>query len=337
MRVVQELDPERWRAFVDANPRASIFHTPEMHQVFARTEGHTPEVWAALGADGRPLALFNPVQVTVLGGPLRFLTSRAVSYGSVLCAPGSEGKQALDELLRAYERRKKSSVLFTELRNVTELNGLRPVLDARGYGYEGHLNFLIDLTQPEARLWSNIRSNARRNIRKAEADVVVEEVTDAADLPAVYTTLKAVYKRIQVPLPDESLFRAAFDVLRPRDMLRILVARAGGAADAPMIGALTLLVYQGVMTYWYTGTLRDYSALRPSDLLVWQGLKLGAGMGCRLFDFGGGGRADEEYGVRDFKAKFGGELVNFGRNVRVHAPRRLALSQAGYQMVRKYL
>jgi CelD/BcsL family acetyltransferase involved in cellulose biosynthesis len=337
MQVVQELDAERWRAFVDESPQASVFHTPEMHEVFARADGHEPELWVALNADGWPLALFNPVQITVLGGPLRFLTSRAVAYGSVLCASDSEGKQALDELLRVYEQRKKSHVLFTELRNVSELNGFQPVLNARGYCYEDHLNFLIDLTQPEARLWSNIRSNARRNIRKAQADVTVEEIDDPAALPAVYTTLKAVYKRIQVPLPDESLFRAAFDVLWPRDMMRILVARAGGAADAPMIGALTLLIYRGVMTYWYTGTLREYSALRPSDLLVWDALKMGADMGCRLFDFGGGGRPDEEYGVRDFKAKFGGELVGFGRNVRVHAPRRLALSQAGYQVMRKYL
>jgi hypothetical protein len=56
-----------------------------------------------------------------------------------------------------------------------------------------------------------------------------------------------------------------------------------------------------------------------------------------VFDFGGGGRADEEYGVRDFKAKFGGELVNYGRNVCVHGPVRLALSRAGYRLTRRFL
>jgi hypothetical protein len=331
---VREIDPGMWRAFVDDTPGASIFHTPEMFEVFRRAAGHVPELWATVDAARRPLALFMPVRVTVLGGPLNWLTSRAVAFGSVLCAPGAGGQQALDVLLHVYNRRTNRNVLFTELRNVSELNGLQPILKAHGYHYEEYLNFLIDLTQPETKLWSNIRSNARRNIRKAQADgVVVSEVESPADLPVVYALLKAVYKRIQVPLPDESLFRSAFDVLRPPGMMRILVARTG---DTP-IGVLTLLIAQGVMTYWYTGTLREYSPLRPADLLVWEALKLGASSGYRIFDFGGGGRPGEEYGVRDFKAKFGGELVCFGRNTRVHAPHRLRFSQTGYQIMRRFL
>ena len=76
----------------------------------------------------------------------------------------------------------------------------------------------------------------------------------------------------------------------------------------------------------------------PPDLpLVWHALELGNRSGYRLFDFGGAGRPDEAYGVRDFKAKFGGELVNYGRNVRVHAPLRMQLSRMGYQLVRSLL
>jgi lipid II:glycine glycyltransferase (peptidoglycan interpeptide bridge formation enzyme) len=89
--------------------------------------------------------------------------------------------------------------------------------------------------------------------------------------------------------------------------------------------------------YWYTGTLREYATHRVGDLLVWHSLELSQQRGCRVFDFGGGGRPDEEYGVRDFKAKFGGTLVNFGRNTCVHGPLRLKVSQAGYQLMRRFL
>jgi lipid II:glycine glycyltransferase (peptidoglycan interpeptide bridge formation enzyme) len=291
-------------------------------------------LWAAVDAGGCPLALFAPVRVTVIGGPLSALTSRAVAYGSVLASCDDRGRRALDDVLHAYNRGAGRGTLFTELRNNRELNGLQPTLAAHGYRFEDHLNFLIDLTQAESKLWSNIRSNARRNVRKAEAEgVEVSEIVDRAEMPSVYAVLKAVYRRIQVPLPDESLFSAAFDTLRPKGMMRVLVARAGEQA----IGALTLLIHRGVMLYWYTGTLREHSALRPADLLVWRALQLGAASGCTLFDFGGGGRAGEAYGVRDFKAKYGGELVNFGRNICVHAPLRLAVSQAGYQVMRRFL
>jgi hypothetical protein len=333
MQIVHDLDLDCWREFLDCQPPGGIFHTPEMYEVFERAAGHEPQLWAAVDAD-RPVALFVPVRVTVLGGPLRFLTTRSVAFGSVLAAPGPSGQQGLDHLLRSYNQRAGRGAVFTELRNPVQLNGLQPTLDANGYQFEEHLNFLIDLTQPESQLWSNVRGNARRNIRKAKAQgVEVVEVNDPAEMASVYTVLKAVYRRIQVPLPDESLFQAAFAVLHPRRMMRVLVARV----DEAIIGALTLLVYRGVMIYWYTGTLREYSSLRPSDLLVWEALQLGAASGCQIFDFGGGGRADEEYGVRDFKAKFGGEQVNFGRNVCVHSPMRLALSLAGYRLMRRFL
>jgi serine/alanine adding enzyme len=41
--------------------------------------------------------------------------------------------------------------------------------------------------------------------------------------------------------------------------------------------------------------------------------------------------------VRDFKAKFGGELVCFGRNTCVHAPGALWLSKQGYRLLRRWL
>lgn len=334
LRVTRELDPELWREFLYNNPHAGIFHTPEMFAVFARTSGYEPGLWAALDAGGCPVALFAPVRIALLGGPMGLLTSRAVAYSGVACRCGRDEQAALSLLLQAYGRERSSSVLFTELRNAAPVGCLQPTLDAHGYQHEDHLNFYINLTQPETALWGNIRSSARRNVRKAETmGVVVDEVTEPDGLGPAYEVLRAVYKRLQVPLPDISLFVAALEVLRPAGMMHVFVARLD---DTP-IGALTLLIHQGVMTYWYTGTLREFSAFRPADLLVWHALKLGADSGCRLFDFGGGGRPDEEYGVRDFKAKFGGELVNYGRHLCVHAPRRLQLSRMGYQMARRFL
>lgn len=334
LSVTRDLDPGLWREFLHNNPQASIFHTPEMFEVFARARGHEPGLWVALAPDGCPAALFAPVQIALLGGPAGSLVSRAVAFGGVACIGGAMGSAALDSVLCAYEQARSASVLFTELRNAAPTGILQPTLEAHGYQHEGHLNFLIDLAQSETALWGNIRSSARRNVRKAETmDVVVDEVTEPDSLGPVYDVLRVVYKRLQVPLPDISLFVSALEVLHPAGMMRVFVARV----DDKPIGALTLLIHQGVMTYWYTGTLREFSAHRPADLLVWHALKLGAASGCRVFDFGGGGRPDEEYGVRDFKAKFGGELVDLGRNTCIHAPRRFRLSQTGYQIMRRFL
>jgi len=96
--------------------------------------------------------------------------------------------------------------------------------------------------------------------------------------------LRDVYKRIRIPLPDRSLFDTALEVLRPKGMLRLLLAKVDGRP----IGALTLLLYRGVIYYWYTGTLREFASCRAGDFLVWHTLEWGAQNGFHTFDFGGG-------------------------------------------------
>lgn len=73
---------------------------------------------------------------------------------------------------------------------------------------------------------------------------------------------------------------------------------------------MSLLLYKDVVYYWYTGTLREYAGHRAGDLLVWQAITDGKASGCTTLDFGGAGRPDEPYCVRDFEAEYGGQLVD---------------------------
>ena len=334
MEVTRNLDSHSWKRFVDQHPQGNIFHTPEMFEVFKRTRGYEPKLWAALGTDGEVLAIFLPVQISLLQGPLRAFTSRAVAFGSVVCLPDSRGHAALGMLLKSYTQEARNSPLFTELRNLADLQDTYSILHEHGFQYEDHLNFLIDLHRPLSDVWNEIRSNARRNIKKAQGSgVQIEELRSPEEIATAYDLLKKVYKRIQVPLPDISLFQSAFDVLSPKSMLKILLAKLQNET----IGVLCLLLYNGVATYWYTGTLREYTSYRAGELLVWQAMELGKQQGCHTFDFGGGGKPDEEYGVRDFKAKFGGKLVNYGRNIYIHSPLLLKLSRLAYRVFRRIL
>lgn len=334
MQIVRTLDEQTWREFVLHNPRGNIFHSPEMFQVFARAKGYSPELWAVVDQRGAVQALMLTARIMVLGGIFQFMTTRAVVYGGPLCTEGEQGRAALSLLLNEYNRQAGRNALFTEFRNVQDVNDLRTTLETSGYLFEDHLNYLIDLTRSSKDLWANIRSNAQRNIRKAQkSGVTIEEARTPADLEAAYVILQDVYRRIRVPLPDRSLFAAAFENLHPKNMMHILFARLNGVD----IGVLTLLVYKGSILYWYTGPLREYAEYRAGDLLVWSALEFGQKLGCHTFDFGGGGKPNEEYGVRDFKLKFGGREVNFGRNICVHAPTRLKVSEIGYSVLRKFL
>lgn len=333
--VVHTLPEEKWHRFVKEHPDGNIFHSPEMFQVFARTKGHRPTMWAATNSDGQIQALLLPVQITLKDGLLHRLTTRAVAYGSVLYNPDPAGKEALAVLLRTYAQEANQEALFTELRNLSDLSSVQPVLDDCGFIYEDHLNYLVDLNRPPEAVLQSIGKRTRKKIRRAlrQDQVVIEEADRREQVETCYELLHRTYATVQVPLADRTLFEAAFDVLYPRGMIKFLLARVG---DAYVAGSVEL-IYKDTIYGWYGGMDRDYSNYIPNELLLWRIFEWGAENDYKAYDFGGAGKPDEEYGVRDFKAKFGGELVCYGRNTCVHAPRLLWLSERGYQLVRKWL
>lgn len=333
--VVRSLPEDEWRRFVEQNPEGNIFHTPEMYRVFGAARGYKPELWAVRGSNQQVSALFLPVRISLNPGLLRRITSRDVAFGSILCAPGDEGFQSLRVLLQAYQESARRSTLFSEMRNIAPLNGYQPVLTEAGFTFTEHLNYLIDLTGTPDDVFRRIGKRTQRNIKRGINlnRVNIEEVTSRDGLREVYAVLHKTYQAAQVPLADFSLFGAAFDRLHQQRMLRMSLARVG---DAPAAASVELL-YKDTIYGWYGGTDRNYGMHMPNDLLMWHILKWGSEQGYRTYDFGGAGTPGEAYGVRDFKAKFGGNLVNFGRNTWVPNRVLLKVSEFGYSIYRRFL
>lgn len=335
MKIVRNLDPENWREFVRNHPDGNIFHTPEMFAVFEQAKGYTPTVWAVVDQREVPLALLLPVDVTLMGGVLYWLTTRAVVYGSVLCEPSKAGCKALRYLLQVYKSEMQGSILFTELRNLIDMSPLDPLLQDLQFTFEGHLNYLIDLDRSVDLIMQDIGRRTRKQIRKGLRDglVQVRTVENRTELRHWYQVLKQTYSHSQVPLADPSLFEAAFDILHPKGMAVFLLAEIDGQTASCSVE----LPFKETIYGWYGGTDRQFSKYVPNELLMWHVLSWGATQGYKVYDFGGAGKPDEEYGVRDFKAKFGGELVNYGRYQLTHAPTRLFVSELAYQVYRRLL
>lgn len=330
--IVRDLPRDQWRGVVAEQPTGTVFHTPEMTEVFARTRGHRPEVWAAVEG-GEVLALLTPVRVSVGPDAARFLATRAVAYGGVLRVPGADGLAGVDRLLTAYERAVDDTVLFTELRHLADASDLAAVLEAHGYDHEPHLDYLVDLDRPADDVLAGFSRSTRKQVRRGlrQGRVVVGDVTTPAGLDEWYAVLAGTYRTARVPLADRSLFDAAFHVLRPHAMARFVVARV----DDACVAASVELAHGDVLFGWYGGVDRSYTALTPNELLMWDVLRTGVEEHRRVYDFGGAGHPDEPYGVREFKAKFGGTLVDFGRDTKVHAKVRLRLARAGYAAYRR--
>jgi lipid II:glycine glycyltransferase (peptidoglycan interpeptide bridge formation enzyme) len=235
-------------------------------------------------------------------------------------------------LLQAYTQSVKPRPLFTELRNISDYSELQATLNKCGFVFEGHLNYLINLDQSNDAIWQGISKSVRKHIRNSQRKgVEVIDLSDRQQLIAGYELIKMVYKRIRVPLASFKLFESAFEILVPRGMLKIFLARVKNH----YISIRLVLTYKGVVYDWYMGTDRKFSSYYAEELLIWHTLHWGKENNFRLFDFGGAGKPEEEYGPRQFKAKWGGTLVNYGRNIYVHSPCALKLSKAGYELLRR--
>jgi lipid II:glycine glycyltransferase (peptidoglycan interpeptide bridge formation enzyme) len=70
-------------------------------------------------------------------------------------------------------------------------------------------------------------------------------------------------------------------------------------------------------------------------LLWWHVIKWGINRGYHTLDLGGAGKPGKEYGVRKFKARFGGELVNYGRYLNVFSPALFKFAEIGYKIYQK--
>jgi serine/alanine adding enzyme len=334
LNIVNTLDVLLWRDFVDQHPLGNIFQTPEMFQVFSRAKGYRPELHAAVSDEGQVLALLLPVQVTLKGGLLRRLTTRSIAYGSVLCAPGAVGSEALTTLLRAYSKKAGREALFTELRHQSDQSVYQPVFAQYRFAYQDHLNYLIDLDCSTKELFNRIGSRTRKHIRRElnRGQVVVDQVNEANQIGIWYKVIKKTYLAAQVPIADISLFEAAFDVLNPRNMVKFWLVRIG----EDYVASSVELIYKDVIYGWYGGVDRAFSRFTPSEVLTWHILKWGAENGYRVYDFGGAGNPDEKYGVRDFKSKFGGTLVCYGRNTWIPHYSIYYLSKFGYGFMRRF-
>lgn len=333
--ITKYLDENFWREFVDRHPQGNIFHTPEMFQVFERARGHSPLLQAALDENNRVLALLLPVQVTLKNGTFRRLTTRSIAYGGVLCASDSLGKTALPSLLNIYIKSASREALFTEIRNLSDMSSIQPLLSQCGFIYEDHLDYLIDLNKPPEQVLQTIGSRTRKHIRQGlrKGNVKIELITDYNQLNDWYELICKSYREARVPLADRSLFEAAYDILKPKGMVQFWL----GSIGSNYVAASAELVYKDIIYGWYSGVDRSFASELPGEMLMWHVLSWGAQNGYKTYDFGGAGKPSEAYGVRDFKAKFGGQLVSYGRYTLVHSPTLLHFSEKGYQFYRQLI
>jgi lipid II:glycine glycyltransferase (peptidoglycan interpeptide bridge formation enzyme) len=100
-----------------------------------------------------------------------------------------------------------------------------------------------------------------------------------------------------------------------------------------VVAADTMLLFKNQAFAWYGGSLR-MPGVSPAAFFQWREIEWSNQNGIERYDFGGAGWPNVPYGVRDFKASFGGELVCYGRYRKVYSRWKLALAERAYELGR---
>jgi serine/alanine adding enzyme len=306
-----------WEVFVQDHPDGNVFQSPDMVRFYETTEEYKPVTLFAVDKDGR-ISGVMVAHIISDGGFLRKrLTSRAIVTGGPLVKTGNEF--CADALIMEMTRKVNGEVNYIQIRNLNSTADVSVSFKRHGYTYEDHLDILIDLTKTLETLKAELHPARRKQIDRAVrrgVEIDIPENPDPETLNSCYSILSSVYGKAGLPMPSTAFFKEAFGILGKRNRLKVFLAMHNGK----IIGFRYALVYRDVIYDWFAGSRPEYNDKYPNDILPWSIIQWGREHGFKIFDFGGAGHPAEKYGVRDYKLKFGGSTVNFGRYLHIFRP-----------------
>ena len=333
IEITNSPDIKQWSDFVYNHEHGNIFQTPELAEVYKRTKNYEPITLAAINTkNDEILAVLQAAVIKEMNGILGTFSARSIIQGGPLFVEGENGIKALKLLMEHYDKIARKKALYTQIRTLWDTSNISSFLNSIGYEYEERLNFLIDLNRPEEEIWRDIHKSRRKGInRAANKGVVIVELCDKKVIPSFYGIVEETYKNVTIPLADISLTESAFELLAPKNMATFYIAKY----EDMYVGARAVLNYKGLIYDWYAGASSAYLPLYINEALVWHILKEGANNSYRIFNFGGAGKPNEEYGVREFKRRFGGKMVNFGRYEKIYSPIKIKIAEKGFGLYKK--
>ena len=299
------IDRQQWSELVRTSETGTWFQSPEAYDFFASMpELMEPFVYGVERAE--KLCAVCVGYVTKEPNPIKqFFTRRAIIIGGVVAAANGAKEDAV--ILLNYVRKElKPKSIYIETRNFNDFSPWKEAFEAAGFVYKPHLNFHVDPAT------NNLSDNRKRQLKKSDA--VVSEGVSELEIREWYEVLSELYRTtVKTPLWPIDFFLEAY---RQGIAKFLLVKHEGRIIGGSMVVADERTVYE-----WFEcGLNAECKDQYPSVMATWGGIQLAHQSGCTRYDMMGAGEPGVPYGVRDFKAEFGGQMVEHGRFLYVCKP-----------------
>lgn len=322
-----DIDPQQWRDLVQSSPTATWFQTEEAYRFYQSVSGMQAFVYG-VEEEGRLVGVLVGYTTQCANAIQQYFTKRAIIYGGPLLDV-SISDLALSTLLKTIVQNLDSSPIYIETRNFNDYSQWKEIFDRNGFSYQKHLDYHINTTSLE-QAQRNIGKHRRKYIRLSMRDgAKIVEYPTIEQARAFYTILQDLYRtKVRTPLWSWDFFERLYHMPHARYILVEL--------DGKIVGGTACVCLPGKAVYeWYACGLDDCrDDIRPLSVAIWGEMQYAAENGYPLFDFMGAGTPDQPYGVRDFKAEFGGELVKHGRFLCVRKPLLYAIGKLGVNILK---
>ena len=322
-----QINKKKWDEFIINHPKGNFFQSSSAYKFFNHIFDFEPFALCA-AAQGSILGMLSGITITE-GSVKGYLSRRTVVWGGPVV---KENNHNIAEKLLG-ELRDKISIksIYTEMRNLFDMSYLKSVFHSNEYEFQEHLNYLVPISGIEENK-KRLSMSKRRQIAKGlKAGAEIIEAENLDQVKEFYDILSSLYKeKVKKPLAGFQFFEEFF---KNKELGKYFLVKYKGR----IIGGIVCPVFKDTIYQWYVcGLNKEYRNIYPGVLATWAPIEYAAKNGLRYFDFMGAGRPDEVYGVREFKSKFGGKLVNYGRFVCINKPILYGIGKAGlklYQML----
>ncbi len=293
------------------SPNANFFQTPKAADFF-KTTGLEHFVFA-IERDEEIMALISGI-IQKEKGVKSSLTRRAIIFGGPVFSENATDEDITQVLEHTVKTLKKKAI-YIELRNLNDYSKYKHLFEKCGFDYVPHLNFHLDCSDDQA-MRKRMSSSKLRQVKKSlKTGAEIKEATHQDEITAYYNILHHLYTtKVKTPLPDLDFFMNMWKEKAAKFLLIHYQNEIIGGIVCP------ILENQVIYEWFVCGKDGQYKNVHPSILATWAAMEYASTHQIPRFDFMGAGKPDEDYGVRDFKSKFGGELVEHGRFLYVAQP-----------------
>ncbi len=293
IQIVNPLDIPDWDNHLFSFPDATIFHSAGWARVLMGSYGFKP--YYCITHRGKKISGILPLMEVrnIFGG------KKAVSLPFTdLCEPlfndQDDFRKAFEDIIDVAKNKKWRSI---ELRGGKQWLSNEPAYDTI-YTHE------IDITPEPDTIFKSFADSTRRNIRKAEKSGIAITLDNSIEAVKTFYRLNCLTRREHglPPQPWQFFVNLHAEILAKKKGF-ITIA----AYSRKPVAANIYLIFGEKALYKYGASDRRFQQLRPSNLVMWEGIKHCREIGCKKLNLG---RTEKKHtGLLQYKRGFTGNEI----------------------------